>query len=167
MLLCINHNCYLYMPSWGPDLVNKLIWFDIVLTVHLDFIQCMYKVILDFKSEAVASSSYDRSSFTVVTDYWPHIRRRWALFPITPGLFAAIFCNKFKYIGNIDFLLFNLFFSTHFKVFIQYSEWWTWFLSFIVFISALLIQRREECWWRAVQQKITNDNFINTTKNIE
>jgi hypothetical protein len=24
-LLCINHNCYLYMPSWGPDLVNKLI----------------------------------------------------------------------------------------------------------------------------------------------
>jgi hypothetical protein len=25
LLLCINHNCYLYMPSWGPDLVNKLI----------------------------------------------------------------------------------------------------------------------------------------------
>jgi hypothetical protein len=25
VLLCINHNCYLYMPSWGPDLVNKLI----------------------------------------------------------------------------------------------------------------------------------------------
>ena len=25
ILLCINHNCYLYMPSWGPDLVNKLI----------------------------------------------------------------------------------------------------------------------------------------------
>jgi hypothetical protein len=23
--LCINHNCYLCMPSWGPDLVNKLI----------------------------------------------------------------------------------------------------------------------------------------------
>ena len=27
LLLCINHNCYLYMPSWGPDLVNKLILF--------------------------------------------------------------------------------------------------------------------------------------------
>ena len=25
LLLCINHNCYLHMPSWGPDLVNKLI----------------------------------------------------------------------------------------------------------------------------------------------
>ena len=23
--MCINHNCYLYMPSWCPDLVNKLI----------------------------------------------------------------------------------------------------------------------------------------------
>jgi uncharacterized protein (DUF1330 family) len=29
----------------------------------------MYKVILDFNSEAVASSFYDRSSFTVVTSY--------------------------------------------------------------------------------------------------
>ena len=29
MLLCINHNCYLYMPSWGPDLVNKLILISI------------------------------------------------------------------------------------------------------------------------------------------
>ena len=28
----------------------------------------MYKVILDFNSEAVASSSYNRSSFTIVTD---------------------------------------------------------------------------------------------------
>ena len=25
LLLCVNHNCYLYMPSWGPDLVNKFI----------------------------------------------------------------------------------------------------------------------------------------------
>ena len=30
MLLCINHNCYLYMPSWGPDLVNKLISISIL-----------------------------------------------------------------------------------------------------------------------------------------
>jgi hypothetical protein len=29
LLLCINHNCYLYMPSWGPDLVNKLILISI------------------------------------------------------------------------------------------------------------------------------------------
>ena len=89
------------------------------------------------------------------------------VFPITPGLFAAIFCNKFKYIGNIDFLLFNLFLSTHLNVFIQYSEWWTWFVSIIVFITALLIQQRGECWWGDVQQKITNYHFINTTKNIE
>ena len=26
-----NHNCYLYMPSWGPDLVNKLILFYSIL----------------------------------------------------------------------------------------------------------------------------------------
>jgi hypothetical protein len=31
LLLCINHNCYLYMPSWGPDLVNKLILFYSIL----------------------------------------------------------------------------------------------------------------------------------------
>jgi hypothetical protein len=36
----------------------------------------MYKVILDFNSEAVASSSYNRSSFTIVTDSWPYIGRR-------------------------------------------------------------------------------------------
>ena len=29
LLLCINHNCYLYMSSWGPDLVNKLITISI------------------------------------------------------------------------------------------------------------------------------------------
>jgi hypothetical protein len=29
LLLCINHNCYLYMPSRGPDLVNKLILISI------------------------------------------------------------------------------------------------------------------------------------------
>ena len=40
MLLCINHNCYLYMPSWGPDLVNKLILFYSILyiTQHIIFI---------------------------------------------------------------------------------------------------------------------------------
>ena len=31
LLLCINHNCYLYMPSWGPDLVNKLISISIFI----------------------------------------------------------------------------------------------------------------------------------------
>jgi hypothetical protein len=36
----------------------------------------MYKVILVFNSEAVASSSYDRSNFTVVSDSWLHIGRR-------------------------------------------------------------------------------------------
>jgi hypothetical protein len=33
LLLCINHNCYLYMPSWGPDLVNKLISISIDLNI--------------------------------------------------------------------------------------------------------------------------------------
>jgi hypothetical protein len=41
LLLCINHNCYLYMPSWGPDLVNKLILYIIgiftwCLHIHYD-----------------------------------------------------------------------------------------------------------------------------------
>jgi hypothetical protein len=35
LLLCINHNCYLYMPSWGPDLVNKLISISISIPVLL------------------------------------------------------------------------------------------------------------------------------------
>jgi hypothetical protein len=42
-----------------------------------------------------------------------------SVFPITPGLFAAIFCNKFKYIGNIDFLLFN--FMITFQILENYS----------------------------------------------
>jgi len=46
----------------------------IVLTVHLDFI-CI-KLFWILTLEAVASSSYDMSSFTVVTDSWPHIGRR-------------------------------------------------------------------------------------------
>jgi hypothetical protein len=32
--LCINHNCYLYMPSWGPDLVNKLISISISIQIE-------------------------------------------------------------------------------------------------------------------------------------
>ena len=40
LLLCINHICYLYMPSWGPDLVDKLIYISISIykanVVYLD-----------------------------------------------------------------------------------------------------------------------------------
>ena len=38
-MLCINHNCYLYMPSWGPDLVNKLILFYSIL-LFIVYKQC-------------------------------------------------------------------------------------------------------------------------------
>jgi hypothetical protein len=36
LLLCINHNCYLYMPSWGPDLVNKLISISISILIFIN-----------------------------------------------------------------------------------------------------------------------------------
>ena len=42
LLLCINHNCYLYMPSWGPNLVNKLISISIDVCLYL----CMHIYLL-------------------------------------------------------------------------------------------------------------------------
>ena len=35
LLLCINHNCYLYMLSCDPDLVNKLI------SIIISILRCM------------------------------------------------------------------------------------------------------------------------------
>jgi hypothetical protein len=46
-LLCINHICWLYMPSWGPDLVNKLISFSISISVYYYLFLIVHWLMID------------------------------------------------------------------------------------------------------------------------
>jgi hypothetical protein len=64
LLLCINHNCYLYMPSCGSDLVNKLILFYSILLyrdMQKVFVTVFFSQSISFKTLQF-SKSYPENS---------------------------------------------------------------------------------------------------------
>jgi hypothetical protein len=64
LLLCINHNCYLYMPSCGSDLVNKLILFYSILLyrdMQKVFVTVFFPQSISFKTLQF-SKSYPENS---------------------------------------------------------------------------------------------------------
>ena len=71
LVWCINHNCYLYMPSWDPDLVNKLISISISIS---------YILLWGALSAGKTTCEYGSSSIWYHqprADNWNYLHLRW------------------------------------------------------------------------------------------
>jgi hypothetical protein len=72
---CINHNCYLYMPSWGPDLVNKLILFYYMCHVSVDWCNQKTASLYTYQSHIYMRGGWERTYTYLSGDSSPICKR--------------------------------------------------------------------------------------------